>query len=93
MIDLQQSNLCKDRGRFRVRIAHASVEIARVPANQDIADVEDDAIDLPHSWYPSLKLATESCARLNHSRSSIEGQLRTVRHRGKRAKTCRSLRR
>ena len=55
---------------------------------QDIADVEDDAIDLPHSWYPSLKLATELCARLNHSRSSIEGQHRTVRHNPKLAVRC-----
>ena len=52
VIKLQESNFGKDRGRFLLRVAHATVQIARVPAHQDIADVEDDAIDLHHSCTP-----------------------------------------
>src|SRR5215813_12903268 len=52
MIDLQQPDLRQDRGRFGVRISHTSVEVARVPAHEDVADVEHDAIDPAHACKP-----------------------------------------
>src|SRR5215510_11891218 len=59
MIDLKQSNLGDDGRGVSVRVAHASINIARVPAHQDIANVKNDAIDLRHGSFLGVDKQTD----------------------------------
>jgi len=63
MIDLQQPNLRQDRGCFRIQISHSPVEVAWVPAHEDVADIENDAIDPVHACKPRFSATMPGCRR------------------------------
>ena len=72
MIDLQETDLGYDRGRHRVGVTHPPIEVTGIPADQDVADVEDDTIN------PPAPMAVSWRGWFHHSRVSIRPIIRRV---------------